>query len=438
MGHEGDSEDGSLHPPVAGRYRLLERIGEGGMAEVWRARDVRLARDVAVKLLTLHGEHETEDDRARRFLREARIAAAVRHAHVVDVLDFGRTDDGQPFMVMELLRGESLEQRLSRTPPLTLSELLEIALAVLDGLEAVHRAGIVHRDLKPDNVFLLEESGRVRPKLIDFGVSRATDGTQGRRSVLTTMQGRLVGTPEYMSPEQARGHADVDERTDLYSVGVVLYEAITGRLPYDAEGLGDLIIAIAMGGAPPVVLVQPDAGEAISAVVDRAMRVARDERWPSARAMRDALAEAMEQSLGRDARGSLPAPSLARHAASPDRVPSEVVTVEGGPVARAVNGTPEAFVVDGHPPSPSGRRWVPALAAAGLGLVLAAGLGAWALTGASAPEAPLPPAASATLRADRPEPARDDGASSAAEGSTSTPGPAGTAGGGSGGGPSAS
>src|SRR5690606_30027952 len=204
---------------IAGRYELEALIGEGGMARVWRAKDLTLQRLVAVKFLFLR---EDRDRRTMvdRFLREARIAAAVRHPNVVDLLDFGTTEEGRPFMVMELLAGESLEARLSRQPTLTLEELVRIAAGILDGLAAVHKAGIVHRDLKPDNVFLLDDDGEVRPKLLDFGVSRETSATSGRRSALTTNDGYLVGTPEYMSPEQARGLRDVDWRTDIYSAGV--------------------------------------------------------------------------------------------------------------------------------------------------------------------------------------------------------------------------
>jgi serine/threonine-protein kinase len=322
-------------PLIAGRYRLEEPIGEGGMAQVWRAMDQRLDRPVALKLLTLTAEDETQERAVQRFLREARLAAAVRHPNVVDVLDFGTTDEGRPFMVLELLEGESLEARLSREPALTLAELVELMIAVLDGLEAVHRAGIVHRDVKPDNVFLVADGDRARPKLLDFGVSRA-DGEEGRRSVLTTIEGRLVGTPEYMSPEQARGRRDVDLRTDVYSVGVMLYEAITGKLPYQADGLGDLIIAIAMGGAPPVVLLQPDVGEPLSDVIACAMALKRDERFPSARAMRDALISAAEASFGSTARASLPARPIERHG---ERVGSAVQTLAEG-VARASGRTP--------------------------------------------------------------------------------------------------
>jgi len=306
---------------VARRYELEAVIGEGGMARVWRAHDLTLARPVAVKFLFLREDRERRT-LLDRFLREARIAASVRHPSVVDILDFGTTEDGRPFMVMELLEGTSLEQRLTRAPALTLEELVSITAAILDGLAAVHRAGIVHRDLKPDNIFLLDQGDEVRPKLLDFGVSRASDPSSGRRSALTTGAGHLVGTPEYMSPEQARGLADVDHRTDLYSAGVVLYEALTGRLPYESEAVGDLIIQIAAGGAPRVEELRPEVGEAISAVIARAMSAKREDRFQSAREMRDALLDAAASSLGMDVRASLPAVVPMRRAAPSVEAPS--------------------------------------------------------------------------------------------------------------------
>lgn len=371
-----------VRPLIAGRYRVEEPIGAGGMAQVWRATDVRLARAVAVKLLTVTGESETDEQVVRRFLREARLAAAVRHPNVVSVLDFGTTEENRPFMVLELMRGESLEARLARTPPITLTELIDVAAAVLAGLEAVHKAGIVHRDLKPDNVFLAEEGESVRPKLLDFGVSRGR-AEEGRRSVLTTIDGRLVGTPEYMSPEQARGLRDVDLRTDLYGVGVVLYEAITGRLPYHGEGLGDLIIAIASGGALPVSELRPEAGAAISGVIAKAMSVAREDRYASAREMREALLGAAAESLGQDARASLPGLTIERHA---ERTSSRIVTMD----ARPANGTPHVWTVDVALPRKRRSRapWIAAAAVA-----LASAPLAYLLWPASAEEAPLPLAA---------------------------------------------
>ncbi|MEZ4338177.1 MAG: serine/threonine-protein kinase [Sandaracinaceae bacterium] len=303
------ASEGAPRALVGGRYRLLDRLGRGGMAEVWDAHDVRLARRVAVKLLTLQADDER--DLAQLFLREARLVAALHHPNVVAILDFGTDEGERPYLVMERLEGESLESRLAHEGSLELAELIAVALEVLSGLEAVHRAGIVHRDLKPANLFLLRHREGARVKLIDFGVSRANP-MEGRRSVLTTMRGRLVGTPAYMAPEQARGLPDIDHRADLYGLGAILYECLTGRLPYQAEAPGDLIIAIAAGGAPTVASLRPEAGEAISRLVECAMAVPREDRFQSATEMRDALLE-VTATLGVDIRASLPTPPVAPH-----------------------------------------------------------------------------------------------------------------------------
>ncbi|MBZ0120813.1 MAG: serine/threonine protein kinase, partial [Sandaracinaceae bacterium] len=280
-----ETEPGSI---ILGRYRLLSPLASGAMGSVWRAQDLTLLRTVALKLLFVR-EDAAGRTMGERFLREARIAAGIRHRNVVDVLDFGTSEQGRPFMVMELLEGESLESRCERLPALTLHELITIVAGVLDGLTAVHKVGVVHRDLKPANILLVaSEDSDPRPKLVDFGVAHAPE----RRSALTSVTGIVVGTPEYMSPEQARG-VPVDARSDLYSVGAILYEALAGRLPYEQEALGDLIIAIASGGAPPVAEVRPEVGEAISAVVSRAMELRPEDRFQSAREMRDALLRAL-------------------------------------------------------------------------------------------------------------------------------------------------
>ncbi|HKU39715.1 MAG TPA: serine/threonine-protein kinase, partial [Polyangiales bacterium] len=239
------------------RYRLESMIGEGGMASVWRARDLTLARSVAVKLLF------ARDDRDRnaltaRFLREARIAASVQHRNVIQIVDFGTTEDELPFMVMELLEGEPLSGRMHREQRLPVGDVVQIANLTLRGLSAVHTAGIIHRDLKPDNIYLKRENDSIYPKILDFGISRSVEPQSGRRSALTTRDGLIIGTPEYMSPEQARGVKDIDPRTDLYSMGVIMYEALTGRLPFHNENVGDLIIQVVTGTAPTVHELMPD------------------------------------------------------------------------------------------------------------------------------------------------------------------------------------
>jgi len=273
---------------IAGRYRLQRLLGEGGMASVWQAEDLRLERQVAVKFL----DTKTGRDAAEatdQFLREAKIAAAVQHRNVIQTVDFGTTDDGQPFMVMELLRGHTLAERIARPPQMEIEEAVRIALLTMRGLAKVHEAGIVHRDLKPDNIFLVEDADGAFPKILDFGISRSVDPKSGRKSALTTSEGLIVGTPEYMSPEQARGLKDLDQRTDIYSMGAILYECITGTRPYESEHTGDLIIMVVNGGAPPVIKLRPDVSPALSAAIAKAMSRKREDRYPDVRTMRHAL-----------------------------------------------------------------------------------------------------------------------------------------------------
>ncbi len=267
------------------------------MASVWRAQDQTLDRPVAIKFV-FTGGRKRGDNLVGRFLREARIAAAVRHRNVVDILDFGTHEEGVPFMVMELLEGDTVEERLARGDRFTLEETLLIAGRVLQGLAAVHDAGIVHRDLKPGNILLARERGGLNPKLLDFGISRSLEPDSGPRSALTTKDGHLVGTPEYMSPEQARGLKDIDQRTDIYSMGVILYELLTGAPPFQSEHTGDLILQIMTETPLPVVDLRPEVGEAVSDLVAGAMERERELRFSDAEEMHRALMDVAQKTLG--------------------------------------------------------------------------------------------------------------------------------------------
>jgi serine/threonine protein kinase len=312
------------------RYQLESMIGEGGMASVWRARDLTLARSVAVKLLF------ARDDRDRsaltaRFLREARIAASVQHRNVIQIVDFGTTEDELPFMVMELLEGEPLSGRMHRERRLPVADVVQIANLTLRGLAAVHNTGIIHRDLKPDNVYLKREAQSVYPKILDFGISRSVEPQSGRRSALTTREGMIIGTPEYMSPEQARGVKDIDPRTDLYSMGVIMYECLTGRLPFHSENVGDLIIQVVTGTAPTVHELVPDVPLELSKVVEHAMARKREERFSSAVEMQSALLDVLDAG-DRISRTFSDLPSLEVTEGSGTRrlTPSERVTLSDG------------------------------------------------------------------------------------------------------------
>lgn len=228
---------------IAGRYRLVELIGNGSMGVVWRAEHLGLGASVALKLIHTEGHAQSlTDELQRRFVREARAVAAVRGPHVVQILDHG-VDEGLPYIVLELLHGESLDARLGRVTRLSLDETKRYVTHVARALMRAREAGYIHRDLKPSNVFLVESEGETIAKVLDFGLAKAlhTDDAEPDGSQLTEI-GRVVGTPTYMSPEQIRGK-QVDHRTDLWSLAVIAYECVCGGLPFEGETLQDVMIA---------------------------------------------------------------------------------------------------------------------------------------------------------------------------------------------------
>ena len=268
---------------LGGKYRLEEAIARGGMARVWRAQHVMLNRPVAVKFLDGVSASQTET-----FLHEAKVAASVRHKNIVDIIDFGllEPEDGsehEPYMVMELLEGETLEDRL-RGESMSVPEIIAIAVEVLSGLDAVHRASIVHRDLKPANIFLTADDDGVFVRLLDFGISQGADWVEAGSRI-------IVGTPEYMSPEQAFGDP-IDLRTDIYSLGIVLYEMFSGVVPFTGPDPGTILTRIVNIPAVPLSTLRADIPE-IAAVIERAMAYHAEARWGGAREMRLALLAAV-------------------------------------------------------------------------------------------------------------------------------------------------
>lgn len=222
------------------RYRLGEQLGQGGMGAVWRAEDLNLHIDVAVKLID---PNFAESGEARaRFEREALAAAQLRSMHIVLITDHG-VDGDTPYIVMELLRGESLAARLQKRRALSFAETLNVFSQIAEALAFAHERKIVHRDLKPDNVFIVSERTKEVVKVLDFGVAKRLDA-QSFGNKLKTHTGMLLGTPYYMSPEQTRGSGDIDHRADIWSFGVMVYECVTGRRPFEAETLPDLLMSI--------------------------------------------------------------------------------------------------------------------------------------------------------------------------------------------------
>jgi len=345
---------------VGDKYRLEEPIGEGGMATVWRAVHTTLDRAVAVKFLEAVGTHA--QSLAERFLREAKLAAGIRHRHVVDIIDFGVTDEGQPFMVMEFLEGQSLAERYTEGPPVTDWELLEIVAMILGGLAAVHDAGILHRDVKPENIFLVRDSDGMYPKLIDFGVSK---GFQSGDRITRT--GAVVGTPEYMSPEQARGLKEIDQRSDLFAIGVVLYEGLCGETPFESENPGDVLIRVATEDAAPLSERRPDLPPELVSLVHLALQKDPNERFGDARSMRDAVHAVMQspQPLeGRpdDRNGFGPAPGsglirvISSRPPASGEVPVPLLPAGSVPPSPPMPPTPRPSGKTPPPPPPAAKK----------------------------------------------------------------------------------
>ncbi len=263
---------------VAGKYRVDRLIGRGGMGAVFQATNLAIGKRVALKFL----DHEAAKNReaCQRFQREAEAAGMAESAHIVQIFDSGVTEAGLPFLVMELLTGEDLRACLRREARLSVVAALRIVNQVLRALLRAHEAGIVHRDLKPDNVFLCaRDDDPSFVKLVDFGISKVA---RARTADTLTRRGTVLGTAFYMSPEQAQSFADIDGRTDLFSLGAIVFEMLTGRPPHGGRTYEAVLIAICTQDAPDVRTLAPEVPGAVAAIVSRALERERERRFQSA------------------------------------------------------------------------------------------------------------------------------------------------------------
>ncbi len=331
---------------VEGRFCLVRQIGRGGMGTVWQARHLTLDTDCAIKFI--EGEYAKTAEARQRFEREARAAAQLRSPNVVQIFDHGGWE-GIPFIVMELLDGEDLGRRIARhggrVPP---ADLCRILAQVSRALTKAHQVGIVHRDLKPENIFLVRDDDREVAKILDFGIAKQTTALGDSN----TKTGAMLGTPYYMSPEQAQGTKSVDPRSDLWSLAVIVYQCVTGRLPFESKALGDLLVKIIVQPLPVPSRVAPGVPPTFDAWWARASSREPAGRFQTAREFVEALSLALGQSQVLDGRdGATTYPSIT------DGRPTAPM---GAPPAFQGQPTPDsgahrhAAAYQGHrPPQPS-------------------------------------------------------------------------------------
>ncbi len=333
---------------IAERYRLVRKLGSGGMGAVWQATHEVTGRAVAVKLLH---EGVTDDREGRsRFMREAQASARINHPNVIDVLDAGETDEGGLFLAMELLDGASLEEAMASQDPLCGRDFLVVMADACRGLAAAHDVNIVHRDVKPANIFLHRDKGKdeARGLVLDFGISKFIGNVDG----VATSTGAVLGSPRYMSPEQIYGSGDIDHRTDIWSIGVLLFRGFTGRWPHQAENFTSLCIAI--GTEPPfdIDVTAPELPASLRAVIKGCLRP-REERWSSSAD----IAEQLEAIAGRPELATIrvhPASSGRSGSSSqvPVRTPSSLSSFDDVELTLVRASAPQAVL--GGPAVPDG------------------------------------------------------------------------------------
>lgn len=275
---------------LRGRYRVRELIGTGGMGSVWIAEQLALRREVVVKFHEDWLPQKQPQLAIARFVREAELLASVRHRNVTELYEVGRTDEGEPFLIMEKLEGDALSHLMREGDIIPLDQALEICVAIATGLEAVHAAGVLHRDVKPENIFLhdSEEDQQIVPKLLDFGLAGSVAAAS-----LTESQ-HTVGTPGYMPPEQAYGVDGLDGRVDIYGLGVTLYEMLTAELPTHGSTNQELIQYVVTHDPTPITDLRPDLAGSVADTIMRSLARDREARQPDARAFRCDLQKLLE------------------------------------------------------------------------------------------------------------------------------------------------
>jgi serine/threonine protein kinase len=372
---------------VAGKYHIDRLIGRGGMGAVFQATNLAIGKRVALKFL----DHEAAKNReaCQRFQREAEAAGMAESAHIVQIFDSGVTEAGLPFLVMELLTGEDLRACLKREGRLSVPSALRIVSQVLRALLRAHEAGIVHRDLKPDNVFLCaRDDDPSFVKLVDFGISKVA---RARTADTLTRRGTVLGTAFYMSPEQAQSFADIDGRTDLFSLGAILFEMLTGRPPHGGRTYEAVLIAICTHDAADVRTLVPEVPSNVAALVSRALQRDREQRFQSAAEFLAALTNLEGRTAvatSTTPRGALSEPDVARRSKPHKRYGTLVAGITATLAGFALTAY---FVARGGTPSSVGREAPPAASTPQSALAPSA------LSGSASASIRVQPASSAAL-----------------------------------------
>lgn len=383
-----------------GKYRVERELGSGGMGVVLEATHIALGQTVAVKLL--NAQHAQSQDVVARFLREARIAATLPSEHIARVSDVGMTDAGIPYIVMERLVGRDLDAELSQRRTLPIAEAVDMMLEACEGVAMAHAHGLVHRDLKPANLFLAERPLRPRVmKVLDFGLSKDDNGKQGQLTGTET----VFGTPQYMSPEQIQSARNVDARSDQHSLGMILYEMLTGQPPFMAESVTQLIVVIATRPPPHARAIRPDVPAGLDAALIRSMAKQVADRFPDL----GAFARAIAPFGGPEARqrAELVAQALAGAGAHVDPNPSASSRVPADQAITVPHATAETHAAITRPmmrPDERARTKRVAIVVASLALVGLVVVGAvLGLSGGSEPTGESAPSASAAVATRAPE-----------------------------------
>jgi serine/threonine protein kinase len=272
---------------TVGNYKITAKLGEGGMGVVYLAEHPVIGKKVAMK--AIHPELARNPEVVSRFMIEAKSVNQIGHEHIVDISDFGRTPDNEFYFVMEFLQGQAMAERLKQVVKMPPAQALNIVAQVADALSASHQHGIIHRDLKPENIYLVTKgANRDFVKVLDFGLAKLTSGGDEKVSH-KTRTGSVMGTPFYMAPEQCEGRASIDHRADIYSLGVILFEMLSGKVPFGGEGYGEIIVKHITQPAPSVREIAPELSPAIDLILHRAMAKKPDERFQTMADLQTAL-----------------------------------------------------------------------------------------------------------------------------------------------------